>query len=52
MTSPWSPIYLFIYLLYFKFFLTDPWPPILDPSFPVNLEILLIDIVLFLQPLK
>ena len=36
MTSPWSTIYLLIYLLYFKFFLTDPWRPILDPSFPVN----------------
>ena len=40
MTSPRSTIYLkFIYFEFFK--------PILDPSFPVNLEVLLIKIVLF-----
>ena len=35
-----------------SFFLTDPRSPILDPSFPVNLEVLLIKIVLFFRPLK
>ena len=42
---------LFIYFI-FKFFLTDPWSlisrsSILDPDFPVNLEVLLIKIILF-----
>ena len=42
---------LFIYFI-FKFFLTDPRSPsprssILDPDFPVNLEVLLIKIILF-----
>ena len=39
-------IYLFIYFI-FKFFLTDPRSPILDPSFPVNPEVLLMKIVPF-----
>ena len=43
--------HLFIYFI-FKFFLTDPWSlisrsSILDPDFPVNLEVLLIKIILF-----
>ena len=43
---------LFIYFI-FKFFLTDPWSlisrsSILDPDFPVNLEVLLIKIILFI----
>ena len=42
---------LFIYFI-FKFFLTDPLSliprsSILDPDFPVNLEVLLIKIILF-----
>ena len=42
---------LFIYFI-FKFFLTDPWSlisrsSILDPDFPVNLEVLLIKNILF-----
>ena len=49
---------LFIYFIY-KYFLTDPWSlisrssildprsSILDPDFPVNLEVLLIKIILF-----
>ena len=50
---PTSPLIhdLFIYFI-FKFFLTDPWSlisrsSILDPDFPVNLEVLLIKIILF-----
>ena len=38
-----------IYLFYFQVFLTDPRSPILDPAFPVNLEVWLINIVLFLD---
>ena len=37
----------FIYLFYFQVFLTDSRSPILDPSFPVNPEVLLMKIVLF-----
>ena len=38
-----------IYLFYFQVFLTDPRSPILDPAFPVNLEVWLINIVFFLD---
>ena len=48
---PTSPLVhdLFIHFI-FKFFLTDPRsliPSILDPDFPVNLEVLLIKIIRF-----
>ena len=53
---PTSPLIhdLFIYFI-FKFFLTNPQSlilSILDPDFPVNLEVLLIKIILFFPPLK
>ena len=44
-----SEIYTIIYLFYFQVFFTDPRSPILDPSFPVNPEVLLMKIVPFLD---
>ena len=45
MTSTRSKINFVLPVCFFKV-IFNPWSPILDPSFPVNLEVLLIKIVL------